>query len=59
MNIKKGKILKKMNLKEKKIIQCSYVDSEGKIYDVGYGDDLSPEISLLGMRYFSNKKVKY
>lgn len=46
MNIKKGKILKKMNLKEKKIIQCSYVDSEGKIYDVGYGDDLSPEISL-------------
>ena len=35
-----------MNLKDKKITQCYYVDSKEKIYNVGYGDDLSPEISF-------------
>ena len=35
-----------MNLKDKKITQCSYVDSKVKSYKVGYGDDLSPEISF-------------
>lgn len=29
-----------MNLKDKKITQCHYVDSKGKTYNVGYGDDL-------------------
>lgn len=35
-----------MNLKDKKITRCHYVDSKGKTYYVGYGDDLSPEISF-------------
>lgn len=35
-----------MNLKDKKITQCSYIESNGTKYDLGYGKNLSPEITL-------------
>lgn len=35
-----------MKLKDKKITQCSYIGSNGTKYNLGYGNNLSPEISL-------------
>lgn len=35
-----------MKLKDKKITQCSYIESNGTKYDLGYGKNLSPEITL-------------
>ena len=35
-----------MKLKDKKITQCSYIGSNGTKYDLGYGKNLSPEITL-------------
>lgn len=35
-----------MHLKMEKINQCSYIDTNGNKYDIGFGDNCSPKISL-------------
>lgn len=35
-----------MYLKMEKINQCSYIDTNGNKYDIGFGDNCSPKISL-------------